>query len=585
VSLYSLVPLATCLGTGALAAAILARDPAQARNRLAALLVGGATVWSFFELLWNAQSDPAVALALVKASAFGWVWIGPLTLHLFLELTGEPMPRVRRRLPLLYALSGGFLLVDWLTPWIHPGVVRTSWGFGYRLGPASLLFYVHAVGCLALALRAAARAHRSSASPAERAQVRWVSVGILVPLVVGSATDGLLPLAGVQLPRFGAASFVVLAGVILWTAHRFGYSLLVPGDFASEVPDGVALLRLDGTVRSGNGALARLLGRPVGELPGLRVADCLSAPLDLAGAGEDRRCELLGAGGRRLPVAVATRLLRDKPGSPLGLVLVVRDVAEVVSLRDRLLLSGRLAAVGELAAGIAHEINNPLAFVRANLSLLRQHWGSVAVLLEKAGADGEAAELLAEGEELVDESLEGVDRATSIVRDVRGLARGGGGRRELADLRTLVDGVLRMAAPQLRERIRVERRFGAVASLRCAPQELQQVFLNLVLNAAQAIGERGTIRVATEQTGTSLVVHVEDDGCGIAPEHVERIFDPFFTTKAVGEGSGLGLGIAHGIVRSHGGEIRVESTPGRGSRFSVHLPIDADTLAVASEGP
>jgi signal transduction histidine kinase len=142
-----------------------------------------------------------------------------------------------------------------------------------------------------------------------------------------------------------------------------------------------------------------------------------------------------------------------------------------------------------------------------------------------------------------------------------------------------------MAAPQLRERIRVERRFGAVASLRCAPQELQQVFLNLVLNAAQAIGERGTIRVATEQTGTSLVVHVEDDGCGIAPEHVERIFDPFFTTKAVGEGSGLGLGIAHGIVRSHGGEIRVESTPGRGSRFSVHLPIDADTLAVASEGP
>jgi two-component system NtrC family sensor kinase len=116
--------------------------------------------------------------------------------------------------------------------------------------------------------------------------------------------------------------------------------------------------------------------------------------------------------------------------------------------------------------------------------------------------------------------------------------------------------------------------------VRCAPQEIQQVALNLVLNAAQAIREAGTIRIVTELgDGDTVVLHVEDDGCGIAPEHLGRIFDPFFTTKGVGEGSGLGLGIAHGIVRSHGGEIRVDSQPGRGSRFSVHLPVDADTLA------
>jgi len=377
--------------------------------------------------------------------------------------------------------------------------------------------------------------------------------------------------------------------VILWTLRRFGYSLLIPGDFASEIletlPDGVALLRPDGAVRVANGAMARLLEREAGSLAGVHLSERLSEPIDPAGSGGEQRCELMTFGGRRIPVAVATRLLHDKLGSPLGLVLVARDVAEVVSLRDRLLLSGRLAAVGELAAGIAHEINNPLAFVRANLSLLRQHWNSLADELEKAGGTSESAlELLAEGEELVDESLEGVDRATAIVRDVRGLAHGGGGRRELADLRVLIDGVLRMAAPQLRERIRVERRYAVVASVRCAPQELQQVFLNLVLNAAQAIAERGTIRIATERQGDAVVVHVEDDGCGIAPEHLDRIFDPFFTTKPVGEGSGLGLGIAHGIVRSHGGEIRVESRPGRGSRFSVHLPLDADTLAAATEG-
>jgi signal transduction histidine kinase len=584
-NLYPLVPLTTCLVTGALAAAILARDARQPVNRLAAMLVAGGTWWSFFEVLWNTQGDPGLALVLVKASALGWVWIGPLTLHLFLEITADPMPRVRRRLPVLYGASAVLLLVDWLTPWIHPGVERMGWGFAYRLGTAYVLYYAFTVACFALALRVAARAYRGSASPAERSQARWVSIGIGVPLVVASLTDALLPLAGVQLPRFGAASFVVLAGVILGTVRRFGYSLLAPGDFAGEIlealPDGVALLRLDGSVRGGNAAMARLLGCRAEDLPGVAMGERLSEPLDLAGTGQEQRCDLSTSAGSRLPVAVASRLLCDKRGSPLGLVLVVRDLAEVAALRDRLLLSGRLAAVGELAAGIAHEINNPLAFVRANLSLLRQHWASLAARLEKAGAGARegAAELVAEGEELVDESLEGVDRAVAIVRDVRGLARAGSERCELADLHVLIEGVLRMAAPQLRDRIRIERRYGAIAPVHGTPRELQQVFLNLVLNAAQAIEDEGTICVATELEGGCVLVHVEDDGCGIAPEHRERIFDPFFTTRPVGQGPGLGLGIAHGIVRSHGGEIRVASRAGGGSRFSVHLPIAADTLA------
>src|SRR3990172_2335591 len=228
---YLLVPLTTCLVTGALAAAILSRDTAQPVNRLAALLVGSATVWSFFEVLWNTQTDPAVALLLVKASAFGWVWIGPLTLHLFLELTGEGMPLARRSLHYLYV-------------------------------------------------------------------------------------------AGVRVPRFGAAACAVQAGVILWTFRRFGYSLLAPGDFASEIletlPDGVALLRLDGAVRGASGAMARLLGQPVRSLVGVGLGERLSEPIDFAGGGEERRCELLASDGRRVPVAVATRLLRDKRGSPLG---------------------------------------------------------------------------------------------------------------------------------------------------------------------------------------------------------------------------------------------------------------------------
>ncbi len=272
------------------------------------------------------------------------------------------------------------------------------------------------------------------------------------------------------------------------------------------------------------------------------------------------------------------RGLKDRSGCDVGLVLVVRDLHEVVVLRDRLLLSGRLAAVGELAAGIAHEISNPLAFVRANLSLMREHWSSLGEQLEKGGMKRDASELLAEGEEMLDGSLEGVDRAAAIVRDVRGLAHAGGRERQAADLNQLLEGVLRIAAPQLRGRATLEKEFGDVPPVWGTPQELQQVFLNLVLNALQALEEAGTIRIATRKQGDFVFACVEDDGCGIEPEIRGRIFDPFFTTKPVGEGTGLGLGITYGIIRNHGGDIAVESEPGRGTRFCVQMPVATDII-------
>jgi two-component system NtrC family sensor kinase len=292
----------------------------------------------------------------------------------------------------------------------------------------------------------------------------------------------------------------------------------------------------------------------------------------------DVKCKIRGDDGDAVAISLSSATLSDRQGSPIGIVLVARDLRELEALRGRLLVSGRLAAVGELAAGIAHEINNPLAYVRANLSLLRQHWESVGTELEKSGASGLCDELIAEGAEMIDESLEGVDRASAIVRDVKGLAHAGRGERSPEDLNDLLDGVLRMAAPQLRMTAVVEKDYGVLPLVSCAPQELQQVFLNLILNASQAIVDRGTIRVRTEAQDESVTVWIEDDGCGIEAALLDRIFDPFFTTKPVGEGTGLGLGIAHEIVRKHGGEITIDTKPGRGSVFGVRLPVRADTL-------
>jgi signal transduction histidine kinase len=284
---------------------------------------------------------------------------------------------------------------------------------------------------------------------------------------------------------------------------------------------------------------------------------------------------LTRADSQRIPVSVASSDLRDRQGYLLGRVLVVRDLRDVAQLRSRLIMSARLAAVGELAAGIAHEINNPIAFVRSNLSQLASHWKTVKSEFEAAGRAGAQRDLLTEGEELIEESVEGVDRAAEIVRGVKGFSHAGQQVREPTDLNPLLEDVLRMAAAQLRGRATVERTYVELPPVSCVPQELKQVFLNLIVNAGQAIGDGGTIRIATEARGGFVTVRVEDDGCGIAPENLERIFDPFFTTKRVGEGTGLGLGIAYHIVRSHGGEIRVESEPGRGSRFRVRFPAAA----------
>ncbi len=576
---YVLVPLAASIVSAVLASTIWTRDPAHRANRLATLLVGTSAVWSLCEVVWNTTGDPRLALWLVRLSAVGWVWIGPLALDLFLEITGDSSPQARRWLPALYGAAGTFLAIDWCTPWIHPAVVRTSWGFGYELGPTYLVFYLFTVCGLGGAFALGARSYRRSASPGERSQARTIAVGILVPLVVASLTDGLLPFFGVQLPRLGTASFAFLGVTIAWSFHRFGYSLLAPGAFAREIletlPDGVALLRLDGRIRSANDGLARLAGMPTEQLSGLPVSILLTpSPAPPAREVNEEECELAPAVGRRIPVSVSSSLLRDKQGSPLGLVVVVRDLREVVMLRHRLVTSGRLAAVGELAAGIAHEINNPVAFVRSNLALLQTHWSTLRGQLEKDETTDDLAEVLREGDELLAESLEGVDRAASFVRDVKGFSHAGRAERELADVNQLLESVLRVAAPQLRNRATLDRRFGQIPLLTCAPQEIKQVFLNLVLNAGQALpAQGGTIRLSTAAGEGDVFVTVGDDGCGIAPDALDRIFDPFFTTKPVGEGTGLGLAISYQIVRKHGGDIQVDSEPGKGTVVRVRLPV------------
>ncbi|CAM8751924.1 histidine kinase [Burkholderia pseudomallei] len=257
----------------------------------------------------------------------------------------------------------------------------------------------------------------------------------------------------------------------------------------------------------------------------------------------------------------------------------------------QLLQSEKLASIGQLAAGVAHEINNPIGFVNANLNTLRS-WvqGLLDVIAVQEALTGTLAadaraplaavardidldyvrgDILA----LIDESIDGAMRVRRIVCDLRDFSRPSGDAWAFADLHASLESTLNVVHNELKYKADIVREYGVLPLVECNTAQLSQVFMNLLVNAAQSIGTHGTITIRTTHDGDTVSISIADTGAGIPEDAIGRIFDPFFTTKPVGQGTGLGLSISHGIVEHHGGRIDVESHVGRGSTLTVTLPV------------
>ncbi|WP_175731519.1 histidine kinase [Burkholderia ambifaria] len=257
----------------------------------------------------------------------------------------------------------------------------------------------------------------------------------------------------------------------------------------------------------------------------------------------------------------------------------------------QLLQSEKLASIGQLAAGVAHEINNPVGFISANLNTLKTWVRSLldviaaheAALpqLEPAQRDalaamGRAADLDYVRDEiatLIDESIDGALRVRRIVQDLRDFSRPGSGEWCVADIHAGLESTLNVVHNELKYKADIVREYGDVPPVECLPSQLNQVFMNLLVNAAHAIPDRGVITIRTSSDDEQVSIAISDTGTGMTPDIVRRIFDPFFTTKPVGQGTGLGLSVSHGIVERHRGTIDVTSEPGRGTTFRIRLPI------------
>ncbi|KQM52465.1 ATPase [Pseudomonas sp. Leaf15] len=274
------------------------------------------------------------------------------------------------------------------------------------------------------------------------------------------------------------------------------------------------------------------------------------------------------------------------------------EIDERKHLESQLVQSEKLASLGQLAAGVAHEINNPVGFISSNLNTLDGYFNQLQQMLE---AYRNSEEIIASQPQrdqlkalrttleldflkedipiLIRESKDGIGRVVQIVKDLKNFSRVDNDQTwQFSNLQQGIDSTLNIVASELKYKADVVKHYMPLPDIECLASQLNQVVMNLVINAAQAMGpERGTITISNGVEGENIWLEVADDGCGIAPQTVQKIFDPFFTTKPVGEGTGLGLSLSYGIVKKHQGSISVSSELGKGTTFRVVLPIRQTT--------
>jgi len=359
---------------------------------------------------------------------------------------------------------------------------------------------------------------------------------------------------------------------------------------------------------------ARLLNPQSGERPLIHVSDWHADLLPAKELDTARRTDevTLEVGGEKKVLLLELSAIGPDCTSPY--VLSLRDMtrdhareaelharnaeievayAKLKGVQEQVVQSEKLASIGQLAAGVAHEINNPIGYVSSNLRSLQRYvatlLGAIQQLITAARRSGDAA-TIAQVEELgrsfdldflagdipqlLEESCEGIDRVRKIVRDLKDFSR-----RERsedwveADIQHGIEATLNIVWNEIKYKAEVIKSFGEMPPIECLPSELNQVFMNVLMNAAQAIKQHGVITVSTGRTEDTVWVAIGDDGEGIPEDVLPRIFDPFFTTKPVGTGTGLGLAISYGIITKHHGKIEITSVPGQGTLVRIELPI------------
>jgi len=368
------------------------------------------------------------------------------------------------------------------------------------------------------------------------------------------------------------------------------------------IDDMVAMVDTEGRIRRCNRAFMNLAGRPFQKLIATDWCELLrSAGLDID--------SLEGFSGELFhPPSQRWLTLKTYPYDECrGKVIMLHDLTEIKLVSERLatayqelksthsqlLQQEKMASIGQLAAGVAHEINNPMGFISSNLGTMGKYLERLTSFLElqSKGVEESASEkfkqeiararsrfkvdyILEDSRSLLTESKEGAERVRIIVQNLKSFSRVDEAQESYVDLNDCLENTITIAWNELKYKATLNREYGELPQVRCLPQQLNQVFLNILVNAAHAIENKGVVTVKTRTDRDRVVIAIHDTGCGIPVEIQNRIFEPFFTTKEVGKGTGLGLSLSYDIVKKHGGTLEVASSAGIGTTFTITLPIE-----------
>lgn len=568
---YVLVPLAATLVGAAIASANLARAPSHEASRYSSVLIGLSALWGLFDFMAVTRGDADAALFWLRALVPVALLLGPVC-ALLLAVLKPCVARVMRGLAWAgFALAVPSVHVALTTPLVIAGAVpSTAAVWRYETGPLFPLFVAQTLALPVLTVLGIAVARRLQPRRDPLAADAQLAMIVMGPGTLAFVTDALLPMWGVDSPRVGAFGLAFLGGLI-WLSYFSGFDGAVSEAglarrILERLPTGVALIESDGRLRAVNAPLARWLGVERDALIGRSISCFLLMPApELLGLEGERQSELLPEDADPIPVAVSPGRIHDRQGGHVGWVVSFRDLREQAALESHLHAANQMATVGEMAAGIAHEVNNPVAYIQANLNLMRRHYQALAETLESAGADPACTpEFIESGADRVEDALAGLARISTIVREVRAFAHAGQAGRQPTDVNALLESALALAALNRSGSGPLEKTLGELPRVELGGQDLKQAFFGVAQWAFSRVS--GSERV---EVGTALVedgVHVVFElraarGAGLA--------DPVGRTTT----GSIQLLIARQIVERQGGEFSAEDFEDGFTRIRIILPV------------
>lgn len=584
---YAFIPFAAVIVSAAFGAVSIAWDSDRRATRSMGPLFLCTGVWACIDLMTYVETDAADVLRWMRWSYVAPLMAGPCVLWVVAKMLPQSSDKLlgRARWGALICFPVG--VASALAPGSFYAVVPTDFG-GWMpvLGPVSIVLVPSGIVLPMYAAIEAKRTKARAGQVSEDGRLAWAfQIGIIASILLAIPTGYLLPLMEIPFPRLGALA-VSISSVLVWMHVLYAtddLAMTPPGvssGVLAKLRDGVALVGLDGAVLSTNQSFAEMVGLRGGALLGRPLSSLIDAPLDRVRMGiQDGKSVLRSVTGATVPVSLSSSIARDRSGCEIGVVIVFRDMREVDALRNQLLDRGRLAAIGELAAGIAHEVNNPLAFIRSDLNILAERVREIRECVgtrEKADCE---VHLFDRGERRVTEALEGIDRVTEVVGDVREFAHLGGAGQGGSDPKSVVDGAMRLA--RLQRGADVELRISAVE---CSDridsgQELKQVLVALFRVLVEASEKGGTIEADLRTGKHNFMIGVS---AGPFVESASGLLERFEVLSGEAREdlhSEFDLGVSSELLARLGGGMTVEATGVNQIRVEVSVPLDAQARA------